>query len=114
MSTQLNRMPTYEQRLTLRDITARGWFSFWAGLYTGQPTQNVSSVTVGASPFKYVAAIGGTVLLSGGTTTLVQISRDGATFFPTGVVAGCFPLSQGDTIQVTYPVGAPTMTFIPR
>lgn len=112
--TQLNRIPTNQESLTQKGVTTRGWYSFWAGLLSGQPTQNISTVTVGSSPFKYVAGIAGTVLLSGGTTSVVQISRDGATFCPTGATAGCFPLSQGDTIQITYTVGPPTMTFVPR
>jgi hypothetical protein len=113
MST-LNRMPTFQEALTQKGATTRGWYTFWTGLLSGQPTSTPVSVTVGTSPFSYVAPLGGTVILQGGTTSAVSISRDGLTFYLTGVTAGCFPLSQGDTLKVTYTVGPPTMTFMPR
>lgn len=112
--TQFNRMPTYQESLTTKEATTRGWFSFWAGLFTGQPTGPASAIRVGSSPFSYVASAGGSVILSAGSTTRIQVSRDGVTFFDTGQTVGMFPLSQGDTIVVTYPAAAPTMTFMPR
>lgn len=111
--TQFNRMPTYQEELTLNNATTRGWFSFWAGLFTGQPTGPASTVRLGISPFNYVASVGGTVIVSGGTVTRIQVSRDGVNFFDTGQITGVFPLSQGDTLTVTYAV-LPTMTFMPR
>lgn len=110
---QLNRMPTYTEPLETNEVTTRGWFSFWAGLFSGQPTGLVSSITVSASPFNYVASVGGTVIVNGGTVSLIKLSRDGTTFFTTGVTAGVFPVSQGDTLQVTYSA-APTIIFLPR
>lgn len=112
--TALNRMPEYKETLTLKGSTTRGWYSFWSGLLKGQPTGPVSSVAVGASPSSFQAPQGGTVILNGGTTTQVQFSRDGSNFYITGQTAGMFPMSQGDTLVVTYPVGPPTMTFVPR
>lgn len=110
---QLNRMPTYTEPLETNAVTTRGWFSFWAGLFSGQPTGLVSSVSVGSSPFNYVAPTGGAVIVQGGTVSLIKLSRDGTTFFTTGMTSGVLPVSQGDTVQVTYS-GAPTMTFLPR
>jgi len=110
---QLNRMPTYTEPLETNEVTTRGWFSFWAGLFSGQPAGLVSSIAVSASPFNYVAPVGGTVIVNGGTVSLIKLSRDGTTFFTTGVTAGVFPVSQGDTLQVTY-LAAPTITFLPR
>lgn len=110
---QLNRMPTYTEPVQTNEVTTRGWFSFWAGLFSGQPTGLVSSVVAGTSPFNYVAPTGGTAIVQGGTVSVIKISRDGVTFFTTGVTAGVFPVSQGDTLQVTYSV-VPTITFLPR
>lgn len=107
-------MPTYEERLTQSGVTTRGWYTFWAGLWKGQPTGQESVVTVGTSPFSYVAQQAGTVILSGGSTTSVKFSRDGNNFYLTGVTAGMFPVSQGDTLQITYPGALPTMVFVPR
>lgn len=112
--TQLNRMPTYQEGLSQKGATTRGWYSFWAGLLKGQPTGTVSVVTVGSSPFSYVAPQGGWVIVQGGSTTKVQFSRDGANFYDTGLTAGVIPLSQGDTLVVTYSLGPPNVTFAPR
>ena len=87
------------------------------GLAVGNLTlsePDISTIKVGSSPFTYVAPVGGTVIVNGGSTTQIQFSRDGANFYITGQTAGMFPLSQGDQLIVTYPVAPPTMTFIPR
>lgn len=111
---QFNRMPDVNQPLTVKSVIASGWFRFWQGLFSGTPTGNISTIKVGSSPFTYVAPVGGTVIVNGGSTTQIQFSRDGANFYITGQTAGMFPLSQGDQLIVTYPVAPPTMTFIPR
>lgn len=113
MTVQYNRFPTYQEALTKGKDTSSGWYRFWSGLYTGQPKGPVSALTIGPSPFTYQSAQGGTVYLSGGTTTQVQISRDGANFYPTGATSGAFPISQGDLLVVTYSVAPPTATFVP-
>lgn len=111
---QFNRMPDVNQPLTLKGVIASGWFRFWQGLFSGTPTGNVSVLTVSASPFTYIAPLGGTVIVNGGTTTQIKFSRDGNNFYVTGETAGMFPVSQGDQLVVAYSVGPPTMTFIPR
>ena len=52
------------------------------------------------------------VIISAGTVTTVEFSRDGVTFFAVGLLAGQYHLSPGDRIRVTYAV-APTMTMVP-
>lgn len=111
---QLNRLPTYNENLTQGGKTSKSWYAYFAGLFTGQPTGPVSAVTVNANPFTYQASAAGTLIVSGGTTTQVQFSRDGANFYLTGVTAGMFPVSQGDILVITYSVGPPTVTFAPR
>ena len=66
-------------------------------------------IAVGASPFSFQAPFRGTVLISGGTVSALQWTRDGSTFFtyPTGVVE----VFTGDVVKVTYS-GLPTMTMI--
>lgn len=116
--TAFNRFPTYQEPLQSgkqKDMpTTRGWFSFWSGLFAGQATGPHSAITVKSSPFTYVAPLGGSVIVQGGTTTQIKFSRDGNNFFVTGVTAGMLPVSQGDQLVVTYSVGPPTMTFVPR
>lgn len=116
--TQFNRFPTYQEPLQAgkqKDLpTTRGWYSYWAGLFSGQPNGPAAPITVGTSPFTYVAPAGGSVIVNGGTTTQIKYSRDGNNFFVTGVIAGMLPVSQGDQLVITYSVGPPTMTFVPR
>lgn len=75
----------------------------------------VSSIAPGASPFTYQNA--GTadvdIIVSGGTVTNIQRSRDNITYYSIGGAAGGqFHLSPLDRIRVTYTV-APTMTLFP-
>lgn len=74
-----------------------------------------SGITVTASPFIYTnsTAYEASVVVTGGTVSLIEFSRDGVTYYPVGTVAGMFTLSASDKLRVTYIV-APTMTHIPR
>lgn len=109
----LNRMPTYTEALQTGSATTRGWYTFWLGLLQGQPVGAPIAIVPGVSPFSYVATIGGSAVVSGGTVSKIEVSRDGVTFFVTGQTSGMFPVSMGDTVRVTYS-GVPTMTFLPR
>ena len=109
----LNRMPTYTEALQTANATTRGWYTFWLGLLQGQPVGAPIAIVPGVSPFSYVAPLGGTVILTGGTVSKIEVSRDGVKFYSTGQTSGMFPLSMGDTLRVTYSV-VPTMTFVPR
>lgn len=73
-----------------------------------------TGIVVGASAFTYQNTLAQpvTVLVSGGTVTTIEISRDGSTFFLVGLLAGQFRLSPNDKLRVTYAV-APTMTMVP-
>lgn len=73
----------------------------------------VSGITVGSSPFVYTAPVVGQVVISGGTVSKIEISRDvGTTFFTIGLTSGMFLLKEQDELRVTYSA-MPTMTFIP-
>lgn len=74
-----------------------------------------STITVTGSPFTYqnTTTFPTDVIVQGGTVSKVEFSRDGTTWYDTGVVAGMFGLSPSDRLRVTYTV-APTMTLIPR
>lgn len=113
MAQQFNQLPNYEQPLTIKGNIARGWYSLWSGLLIGQPTQAISSVPLITSPMSYQAKCGGTLMIQGGTVTLVSLSRDGITNFNTGQTQGCFPLSLGDVLIINY-TGTPVLTFVPR
>ena len=71
-------------------------------------------VSVGASPFSFVnpEATPVSAIVSLGTTTLIEYSRDGVTFDTLGLIAGQFRLNPGDRLRVTYTI-APTVVYYP-
>jgi hypothetical protein len=71
-------------------------------------------VTVGTSPWVYQATQGyrERVIVSGGTVSLIEFSRDGATWFGLGETAGMFVLDPADRLRITH-TAAPTVTRIP-
>lgn len=69
-------------------------------------------ITPGASPYTYTATDAGTVIVQGGTVTLIELGRK-TTFVTTGMTFGAVPVSKGDQVRVTYTV-APTMNFFKR
>ena len=76
-------------------------------------TNAVTAITVTASPFTYqnAAVYQEDILITGGTVSLVEFTRDNATWYArTGDTVS---LSPSDRVRVTYTV-APTMTKIPR
>ena len=75
--------------------------------------QPESAITVTASPFVLQTTRDCVVIINGGTVTLVEFSRDGATFYAAGMITGMFTLSRLDRLRVTYTL-APTMTSVPR
>lgn len=74
-----------------------------------------SVITPSGSPFSYQNTFDGdvSVIVKGGTVTLIEYTRDNAAFYDVGVIAGMFSLSTRDRLRVTYSV-APTMTLITR
>ena len=72
-----------------------------------------SPVTLTASPFVYQFKQGGRgrLLIVGGTVSLVEWSRNGATYFTVGSGSGSYFVAQGDYLRVTYTV-APTLTQV--
>jgi hypothetical protein len=114
MSNAFNRLPTYQEPVLTKGVTTRGWYTFWAGLLKGQPTGPVAPLVVGPSPFTYLAPAGGTLIVQGGTTTQIQFTRGDGNLYVVGTTAGMFPLSQGDSLVVTYSLGPPNIVFVPR
>ena len=71
-----------------------------------------AAVSLGGSPATWTAAKPGTLIVSGGTVSLVEIGRS-ASFVVAGLIGGMIPVSAGDQVRVTYLV-APTVTFLGR
>lgn len=112
MPQQFNTVPTYQVPLTAQGVTVKDWYFFFVGIFRGLPPGNVVPVTPGVSPYDYVAPSKGTLIVSGGTVSAIEFSRDGTTFFATGQTAGMFTLNQSDFLRISYSV-VPTVTFVP-
>lgn len=72
------------------------------------------TITPTGSPFVY--RNGSTqrqeVVISGGTITIIDISRDGVVFDSLGLLAGAVLLNPGDRVRITY-VLAPSISAYP-
>lgn len=87
----------------------------WALLKGANPNQDVTPITVGASPFVLTNTSGyaSSVIVSGGTVSLVEFGRSGA-FYTIGTATNqTVNLSPGDSLRVTYSV-LPTIIGVPR
>ena len=113
MTIQYNQLPTYETPLVEGKHLSRAWFTHLANIFTGKPPQAEASVTLGTSPLTYIASRKGFLIIQGGTVSMVQWSRGGIANHNTGQTQGVFPLSQGDSLVITY-TGTPTLTFAPQ
>lgn len=107
-----NRVPDFNQPLTQKGTTAKGWFFFWQGLWSGIPPGAETPLTLTGSPFVYTAPSRGFVIVNGGTVSNVQFKRSTQNYI-TGASSGCFPVSAQDILTITYSV-APTVTFVPQ
>lgn len=110
--TQFNTMPNYPVPLVTGQQTTKDWYFFWSGIFRGLAPGNVEPVTLTGSPYTYSAARRGSLLVSGGTVTAIEFSRDGTAYYNVGVIAGAIPINAGDLVRITYAV-APTVTFVP-
>jgi hypothetical protein len=79
------------------------------GVAVTLPMVDSFNVTVGASPYTYTAPRPQRINITGGTVTVIAISRNGVTFFTTGLTSGSFVVACGEQVQITYSV-APTVT----
>ena len=93
MTQQYRAVPTYKQALETDGNTAASWYRFFQDMDGGRAPGPESAVTVGASPFVYHAgANAGFLIVSGGTVSLIEFTRNQSTFHGVGTVAGCFPM----------------------
>lgn len=109
---QLNVLPNYPTPLITGGQTTKDWYFYFAGLFNGLPPANVDEVTSGTSPYTYTAPVKGFMLVTGGTVSLIEFSRDGVTFYDTGQISGSFTLNAADQLRITYS-GPPTLVWVP-
>lgn len=73
----------------------------------------IANIAPGASPYTYTASAAGTVVVTGGTVSNLQLKRGATTIAIAAVSPGVVPVSAGDQVITTYSA-APTMSFVPR
>lgn len=78
-----------------------------------QSAPQVAAITVAASPFSYTANDVGNLIISGGTVSLITLTRGTVTITIATSTATprIVPISIGDMVSVTYTV-LPTMQFL--
>lgn len=106
-----NQMPLIMERA----LPQKDWFLFFSHLYTAATdgmSQPEEASAVPASPAVYTAVIRGQANIRGGTVSLVEFSRDGTNWYPTGIVQGFVMMNTADRLRITYTV-LPTLTFFP-
>lgn len=76
---------------------------------------NTPRALTGTSPRTYTNTTksDSMLLVSGGTVSSIGYSRDGTTYYSTGVTSGQIIVMPGDTVKVTYTT-APTTTIVER
>lgn len=107
-------LPNFRQSFETNGVNDRAWYTFFQGIWKGQPPSLESAVKPTGSPFTYNASSKGFLIVNGGTVSQVQwfgAGRGSAAPITTGQTQGCFPLSQNDSLIITYSV-APTLTFV--
>jgi len=109
---QFNLVPTYQVPLEVNGNTTRDWYFFFTGLYRGLPPENESAVMLGASPATYSAPRKGSVIVSDGTVSKIEFSRNGTDYYDVGATSGMFAVNASDVLRITYS-GLPDVTFVP-
>ncbi len=75
--------------------------------------QAIANVAPGASPYTYTASAAGSVVITGGTVSAIQLKRGSTTITVAAASPAVVPVSAGDQVITTYSA-APTMSFVPR
>ena len=84
----------------------------WFQQFSQQAPQ-VAAITVGTSPFSYTANTPGNLIISGGTVSLITLTRGTVTITIASSTADpvIVPIAIGDTVEITYTV-LPTIQFL--
>jgi hypothetical protein len=105
-------VPTYTQPLTSGKNTSAAWYRWFQTHDKGFPPSNETVINEHMSPFTYQAPRAGAVIVSGGTVSLIEVSRTSGKFYTTGRTAGQFSMSASDQLRITFGV-KPTLVFFP-
>lgn len=118
MTKRITVAPTYSPMYKdVKELDQRWfkWLNDVAMVLNGDGLLPPTGVTLGASPavYRYVGPNSGSLIVSGGTVSLIEFSRGGVVYYTTGQIAGMFALSPTDYLRITYTV-VPTVTLVLR
>lgn len=105
MSQRVTEVPPYDLPMYEDMGMLTRWKGYWVALdLVVNGTQAEATAITGASPIvvQNTMSCDQLYFVSGGTGVTIEYSRDGATYFPTGVTAGQVTLFPGDFIRITY------------
>jgi hypothetical protein len=85
------------------------WVSFFTALVASAGP--IIDLAVPASPASLEAPADGQFVVTAGGVSATSLTR-GRRTIPLGQVAGCFPVSQGDVLHVTFS-SPPSVRFVP-
>ena len=114
MASRFDSAPLQEE-LAINSLRWRKWFQdIWSSI-NAIALPLPTAVAVGASPFTYrfVGAGQASLIIVGAGVTKVEFSRDNVAYYQISLVAGIFPVSQGDYTRATFGA-APTMALALR
>ena len=107
---QYRVLPNYPVPLAQGGNTHSAWYRWMNDVNQGTPASQELVIVATGSPFAYQAKQGGSVIVSGGTVSQIDFTRNGT--YNTGQTSGSFSVAAGDKITVTYSV-MPTIVFAP-
>jgi hypothetical protein len=85
------------------------WFRFLKQIEPSK--QQPKAIALTGSPMVLTAQEIGDYVVSGGTVSAIELSRNGAAYINLGVTAGMFRVTFNDLLKVTYTV-APTVNYL--
>jgi hypothetical protein len=86
------------------------WYAFFASIVGPAPA--IETVSVGPSPFTYIASVYGNLFITGGTVTGLVLTRGRVSLGPFALTDHFLPLSLQDQLTITY-TALPGVWFIP-
>lgn len=86
------------------------WYQWFTRISQLSAERPIDPISLGASPFTYIARTIGHIFVTDGTVSAISLVRSGvAVACPSNIF---IPVAANDSVTVTYSV-LPTMTFIP-
>ncbi len=114
MSQRVTEVPPYSVPMYEDVEMITRWKGYWVALDLAVNGTQVDALAVtGPSPItaQNTLACDQLYFVAGGSGVTIEYSRDGASYFPTGVTSGQVTVFPGDFIRITYTT-LPTATVV--